>query len=56
MTQKLGVNTGKIVSEKLRIPDVMAEYASDLAKFLRISKNDAYKVMLFEYMQNHKRN
>lgn len=56
MIQNLGVNSGKIVSEKLRIPDIMADYASDLAKFLKISKNDAYKMMLFEYMQKHKRN
>lgn len=46
----------KEVKKTYRLPNEMQEYIEDLSRFLKISANDALKMMLFEYMSKHKRN
>lgn len=45
----------KLVRKTISIPEGMAQYAKELSLFLRVSENDVYKMMLFEYMNKHKR-
>ena len=45
----------KTVRKTIAIPDVMAQYAKELSIFLKVSENDVYKMILFDYMNKHKR-
>ena len=41
----------KEIKKTIRITDEIAIFVSVLAKSLNISENDAYKIMLFEYIR-----
>lgn len=44
----------KEVKKYMRIPSVMNDYISDLASFMKVSENDAIKMIIFESMNRTK--
>lgn len=46
----------KQVKKSIRISDEMADFVTVLAKSLNISENDAYKMIIFEYIRKTKDN
>nr|DAX39324.1 MAG TPA: antitoxin [Caudoviricetes sp.] len=42
------------VKKTIRIPVEMQEYISRLARALKIPENNVIKIMIFDYMANHK--
>lgn len=45
----------KQTRKTIRITPEMQEYITALSRFLNISENDVIKMMLFEYISQHKR-
>jgi len=46
----------KDIKKNIRIPEDIATFVSVLAKSLNISENDAYKMIIFEYVRNTREN